>query len=124
MKILVCFLLGGGLYVVLELFWRGHSHVSMAIAGGACLALMYGVFTGTPVISAPLRCVVGALVITSVEFITGYIVNIRKGLGVWDYSNVPYNLYGQICLRYSILWAALSVPASILIEIVYTFHSL
>ena len=28
------------LYVALELFWRGHSHISMALAGGTCLVLL------------------------------------------------------------------------------------
>lgn len=122
MRVFICFLLGAGLYVLLELFWRGYSHISMAAAGGVSLSLLYGVFTRFPAASAALKCLLGAIVITSVEFITGYFVNVRKGLSVWDYSLVPLNLYGQVCLRYSTLWAALTVPASILIEIVYTFN--
>lgn len=39
----VLFVIGGAIYVMLELFWRGRSHVSMAIAGGVSLVLLYGV---------------------------------------------------------------------------------
>lgn len=114
------FLLGGGLYVVLELFWRGRTHVSMALAGGASLVLLYGVFTRLPIESALLRCLAGSVIITAVEFITGYFVNIRKGLNVWDYSALRFNLYGQISLRYSLLWAGLTAPASVIIDVVYS----
>jgi uncharacterized membrane protein len=120
MKYLVCFLVGGGLYVVLELFWRGHSHISMAAAGGVSLTLMYGVFTRYLDLSALAKCVIGGVLITSVEFLTGYFVNLRGGLKVWDYSDIPYNLYGQICFRYTLLGAALTMPASVIVEIVYT----
>ena len=120
MKLLICFLLGGGLYVALEIFWRGYSHISMALAGGTCLALFYGVFTRYPGMHKLTKCILGTLLITSVEFIAGYFVNLRRGLGVWDYSHLPHNLYGQVCLRYSLLWAILTMPAAILVEIVYT----
>ena len=114
------FLLGGGLYVVLELFWRGRTHVSMAVAGGISLVLLYGVFTRLPVMSVLLRCLAGSVIITAVEFITGYFVNIRKGLNVWDYSGLRFNLYGQISLQYSLLWAGLTAPASVIIDVVYS----
>ena len=34
------FLIGGALYVALEYFWRGYSHVSMFVTGGAALMLL------------------------------------------------------------------------------------
>lgn len=50
-----------------------------------------------------------SLVITELEFLTGYIVNIKMGLSVWDYSDMPLNVAGQICLPYSLLWMLLSI---------------
>lgn len=114
----VLFVIGGAIYVMLELFWRGRSHVSMAIAGGVSLVLLYGVFTYMPAMPLLLKCVLGACVITAVEFITGAIVNVRMRLAVWDYSMLPYNLYGQICLWYSLLWLLLCVPASVLVDFI------
>lgn len=49
-----------------------------------------------------------------VEFITGLVVNIWLGLGVWDYSNMPFNLLGQICLPFAFAWVALSAIAIVL----------
>lgn len=110
----ILFLLGGGLYVVLELFWRGHSHISMFFAGGAACVLLYGVFAYFAFEPAIVKALMGALIITAIEFITGSIVNLKLGLHVWDYSRLPYNLYGQVCLRYSILWVLLSAPLTLL----------
>lgn len=107
----IAFVLGGIIYVLLELLWRGRSDISMALAGGMSFLLMHMLFTKY----APplwLKCLTGMLLITAIEFVTGYIVNIRMGRAVWDYSGEKLNLYGQICLRFSLIWAALSIPAS------------
>ena len=34
------FLTGSCVYPTLEMIWRGHTHFSMAFAGGACLCLI------------------------------------------------------------------------------------
>ena len=39
------------------------------------------------------------------------VVNLLLGWGVWDYTNRPFNLLGQICLLFSGLWTLLSLPA-------------
>jgi len=54
------------------------------------------------------QCLIAAGVITLVELIAGYVVNIRLGWGVWDYSHLPGNFMGQVCLLYSLLWVLLS----------------
>lgn len=120
MAILFLFLLGAVLYVTLELFWRGRSHISMAITGGTALVLLFGVYTRYPLMPLLLRCAVGGVLITALEFVCGAIVNVKLHLGVWDYSELPLNLYGQICLRFSLLWTALSAPASAVVDFVYT----
>ena len=114
----VLFLVGGGLYVALEFFWRGFSHVSMFFAGGVCLVLLSGVAARFSQLPLLVLCLFGALIITSVEFITGAVVNVRLGLRVWDYSHLPLNVYGQICVRYSLLWFALCAPALFVIQLV------
>lgn len=42
--------------------------------------------------------IIGACMVTVLEFITGCIVNIWLGWNVWDYSNMPLNILGQVCL--------------------------
>lgn len=46
----------------------------------------------------------GSLITTTFEFIFGYILNIILELNVWDYLNLPFNLYGQVCLQFSLIW--------------------
>ena len=50
----------------------------------------------------------------SLEFLTGCIVNLALGWHVWDYSGMPGNVLGQICLPYSLLWILVAVAAIIL----------
>ena len=50
-----------------------------------------------------------AVIISELEFLTGYVVNVILGYDVWDYSYLPYNLMGQICVGYSLLWMFLSL---------------
>lgn len=111
--ILLAFFLGGTLYVLLELLWRGRSHVSMFCAGGLALLLLHGLFLR---FALPLfaQCLVGGLVITAIEFVAGAIVNVHLKLNVWDYSKMPLNLYGQVCLPFSLLWCLLTLPISFL----------
>ena len=45
-----------------------------------------------------------AVLVTAVELAAGLIINVWLGLGVWDYTGLPLNLWGQICLGYSLLW--------------------
>lgn len=60
------------------------------------------------------QSIVSAVIITIFEFFTGCIVNLWLGLGVWDYSGLPFNLYGQICLYFFVLWIPLSVVGIVL----------
>ncbi|MDO5155887.1 MAG: hypothetical protein Q4D51_07965 [Eubacteriales bacterium] len=109
-KYLFLFLVGGFSYFYMEIIYRGFSHFSMIICGG--LALIFcGLLNQSPNRKLPLtvQMVLSALIITGLEFITGYIVNMKYHLNVWDYSNMPYNLYGQICIAFSSLWLVLSL---------------
>ena len=56
-------------------------------------------------------CFIGAFVITAIEFAVGIFDNIIMDWNVWDYSDMPLNVLGQICLPFSVLWFLLCVPA-------------
>lgn len=56
----------------------------------------------------------GASIVTCVELIAGLILNVWLKLGIWDYSNMPLNLWGQICLPFFFAWVALSVIAIVI----------
>ena len=57
------------------------------------------------------RCLLGATIITSLEFSVGMIVNVALGWNVWDYSDKPLNVLGQICPQFCLAWFFLSIPA-------------
>lgn len=63
-------------------------------------------FIASEMKKAPLfkKCLLGAVLITAVEFIFGIIFNTGLNMNVWNYESMPFNLMGQICLPYSILW--------------------
>lgn len=114
--VVLLFLLGGCAYMVLEWLWRGHTHWSMAVTGGIAFVLLYGLYSKFDSMGVLYKCLVGASVITALEFVCGALVNVRLKWQVWDYSSFKYNLYGQICLRYSLLWAALCIPITYLVH--------
>ena len=41
---------------------------------------------------------------TATELIAGLILNVWPGLGVWDYSDLWGNLWGQICPQFAAIW--------------------
>ena len=84
------FLTGSCVYPTLEMIWRGHTHFSMAFAGGACLCLINRICCeGMEHKSLPLRCGMGAVIITLVELATGMVVNHLLGLQVWITPTCP-----------------------------------
>ena len=103
-------LLGGTLYYSIEMLFRGFSHWSMFLLGGICMTFFgqQGMWTGwnDPLWLQAARC---TLFVTLGEFITGIIVNKWWKLNVWDYSDQPFQLFGQICLAFIILFSGLCV---------------
>lgn len=109
-KSLVAFLFGGTGYGLIELLWRGGTHPSMVLTGGACFMIIRSINRKLRQSSVFCKCVVCSAAITGVEFAVGCVLNVWLGLGVWDYSDVRFNVLGQICPFYSALWFLLSVP--------------
>ena len=109
-------LIGGLLYTWIEMLWRGYTHWTMFLLGGGCFVVL-GLLNEykIPWHWCLLRqAAVGACIVTGFEFITGCIVNLWLGWQVWDYSDLPFNLLGQICLYYFLLWIPLSAAAIVL----------
>lgn len=110
LKELVLFIIGGILYCAIEIFWRGHTHWSMAIVGGLCFIVIGGLNNYLPwEMLIWKQGIIGALFVTAMEFVVGVPLNLFLGWNIWDYSNVPFNLLGQICLPFTILWFFLSL---------------
>ncbi len=102
------FLFGGLCYGGIEILWRGRTHPSMLLLGGFCF-LLFSEIRRLPLL-LPLRCLLCALAVTISEYLCGVIVNLWLDWRVWDYSKEVFSLQGQICLKYSLFWLALSLP--------------
>lgn len=115
---LILFLFGGAIYSMIEVIFRGYTHWSMTLTGGLCLLILYRRFTSRPHEPLLMKCLFGAIVITTLEFIAGCIVNLWLGWDVWDYSGLMFNLFGQICLPFSVIWFFITIPAAALSEFI------
>ena len=114
------FFTGAVLYYSIEVLWRGYSHIAMALLGGTCFLLLYLMERTFPNIPLILYCILGGIIITLLEFVTGEILNNSLGLNIWDYSSVPLNFRGQVCLLFSFFWCLLSYPAFYLSRLMRT----
>jgi uncharacterized membrane protein len=114
-KYLLLFIVGGIVYVITELLWRGWTHWTMFILGGICFICL-GLINEILPWMMPLwkQILIGASVITGMEFLTGCVVNLWLGWGVWDYSGMPGNVLGQICPQYFLLWLPVSLIGIVL----------
>lgn len=109
LKEFIIFIIFGLMYVTIELLYRGHTHYSMFIVGGICGVLIGLINDNTPDMPLLPQCVLGAVIITVIELLTGLFLNVYLGLNVWDYSNQPFNFMGQICPQFCIIWCILSI---------------
>ncbi len=106
----ILFFIGAIGYSTLEIAFRGYTHWTMILTGGLCFCFLYEINERFQTVALWKRCLLGASVITGVEFIVGCIVNLWFGWDVWDYSMLPFHVLGQICILFSALWFFLCVP--------------
>lgn len=115
LKMAVLLVTGGTLYALLELAFRGRTHWSMFLVGGICFVLVGGLNNWYKwEMSIITQMAISSAAITAIEFVAGLILNVWLGLGIWDYSNMPLNILGQICPQFTGLWFLLSFVAIVL----------
>ena len=116
---LICFI-GSFAGVVVELIWclirNGYIESRSGLVYGP-FNLLYGM--GAVALTLTLYrfrnrstsySFVGGMVIGSaVEYLCSFLQGLILGTRSWDYSNVPFNLNGRICLLYAVFWGVLSV---------------
>lgn len=110
----ILFLIGFCTYITMEVLFRGYSYPLMGIAGGISLILIGGI---NNYISweIPLfyQSIIGSSIVTFIELIIGLIDKFFLHIGMWDYSNIPLNFMGIICVPFSIAWIGISLIAII-----------
>lgn len=120
-KALILWFCIGAIYFVMEGIWRipkgGYANIVMLPIGGLC-GLVVGYINQIPKfykLKVLYQSLIGAALTLCVEFMSGLVLNVWLGLEIWDYSHLPFNVMGQICLVYGILWVVL-MPFAIWFE--------
>lgn len=116
-EIFTVYAIGSVGYMFIEILWRGRTHWTMGILGGICFLFIYFFENKAKNLGLPIKALVSALFVTFLEFLTGIMVNMIFKLNVWDYSNLKFNILGQISLVYSFLWYFICIPAHIMSKI-------
>lgn len=106
---------GGCIYYSFEIMFRGFSHWTMFLLGGSCFLFIYiqgkYLYWKDSLFTQLIRCII---FVTAMEFITGIIVNKWLLWNVWDYSRLPLQLFGQICIPFIIIFSGLCLFGIIL----------
>ena len=119
-KLALVTIIGSFAGVVLELVWclltNGYIESRAGLVWGP-FNLLYGV--GAAVLTAALyryrnrgrwlAFLGGAIVGSVVEYGCSWFQEMAFGSVSWDYSHLPFNLNGRICLMYSLMWGVLGV---------------
>lgn len=105
----------GATYVTIEVFFREHSHWTMFLLGAIC-GILIGKLNERVSWNVPiwLQMIAGGCIVTALEFVWGYVLNIVLQLNLWDYSNMWGNFMGQICPLFSLAWCLISGVAIVL----------
>ena len=53
---------------------------------------------------------IGSLLSTACEYLMAAFYEEVLGTAFWDYSQLPLNLHGRVCLPFSLAWGFLSIP--------------
>lgn len=106
----ILFCVGGTAYNVVEVLYRGYTHWTMFVVGGLCfilIGLINEIFSWETALWK--QMLIGGAAITAVEFVAGCVINLLLGWNVWDYSQLPLNVLGQICVPFYFVWVLLSL---------------
>lgn len=114
----IMFLLGCFIYSLLEIAARGYTHWTMTLLGGIVGMLLYRLHGTSPRHTLLLQALSGAFIITALEMVVGVLDNLVLQWHVWSYREMPWNVYGQICLPFSVLWFLVCIPALGICEVV------
>jgi len=108
------FIIGVVVGALLETVYRSIEHKRLVTPKVANI-LMYG-FMGTFLVfiyfldtSLVSRLFLLFLIPTLIEFLTGYLYLKIKRVHLWNYSKEKFNFMGLVCLRFSLIWFAISL---------------
>ena len=127
-KNVILFIVGFCLYITIEVIYRNYSYWQMGCCGGLAIVILDKINSKiswkTDIL---LQGLCGSLLITIMELIIGEIALRSSVIPImWDYSSMPLNFDGVICLPFSAIWLILSIGAVFLADAInyYVFAEL
>ena len=116
-KSAVLFITGFCLYITIEVCYRGYSYPLMGLCGGMAFVLIDKINNKISWdIDILLQGLIGSAIITAFELLIG-LMSLNGILPMmWDYSNLPLNYKGIICLPFSVVWVGISIIAVIIAD--------
>lgn len=109
-KNVILFTVGFCIYITIEVLFRGFSYPLMGVVGGITLILLDKINNKISwETDLTIQALIGSAIVTLFELIIGLIALYTSLPQMWDYSNMPLNFMGVICLPFSIAWCLLSV---------------
>lgn len=127
-KNVVMFFAGFCVYLAIEIMYRNETYFYSGLMGGIALVVIDKLNNH---ISWDMDLLaqgfIGSCVVTFMELVIGLSMLFYPSVPVmWDYSNMPLNFYGVICLPFSIAWILLSLIGVFLADAInyYVFEEL
>ena len=117
-KTAILFLAGYCIYIAIEVTARGVSYPIMGVCGGLTVLILDKINDriswDTDIL---IQSICGSILITFFELVIGETALHTDIFPVmWDYSDMPLNFDGVICLPFSLLWCVMSVLAIFLAD--------
>ena len=112
-KNIIIFIVGFCLYITIECCFRGYSFPLMGCCGGLCVVILDKINDNISWdVDLFWQAFAGGLLVTTMELVIGITAKYTSLLPImWDYSNMPLNWNGIVCVPFFIAWLFLSVVA-------------
>lgn len=116
-KFYVLFSVGFCTYSIIEVLFRGYTYFAMGVAGGVIFVILDQInnFISWK-LDLLLQGCIGSLTITALEFVIGSLCLMYGWPRMWDYSSMPLNYNGIICVPFSLVWIMVSIAGIILAD--------
>ena len=104
---LLCFFIGGGAYLLIEMVWRmlyhrRSTHPIMMLPAGTVLATVW--YLDDRQVNIFLNALIGMLIVVAFELAIGLTAIHVFDTYLWDYVGIPGNFMRVVCPRWSMIW--------------------
>ena len=125
-KNIILFILFGCFYVTIEIFFRGYSYPLMFLVAGIASVLIdklnNKISWDMPL---PLQVIIGTFIILALELSSGLFALHVLGVRMWDYRNMPWNMFeGLLCPQFALIWMIMTLGIIVLADAInyYWLH--